>query len=74
MTWKDEGSFSGPDEGGLLGENTPHQGKNDRAPAQEQIEIDSARGHAFDPKAGPDSSGLTYDGERPNGSRAERRG
>lgn len=73
MTWSDDGSFNGPDEGGLLGENTPHQGKNDRAPAPEQIQIDSARGHPFDPKAGPDSSGL-YNAERPKDSHGARHG
>lgn len=65
MTWTDDGSFSGPDEGGLLGENTDFQGKNDRVPSQEQLSIDSARGHPNHPGAGPDSSGLTTDGDRP---------
>lgn len=64
MTWKDEGSFNGPDEGGLMGENTEFQGKNKRAPAEEQLRIDAARGHAFDPAAGPDSSALTNDADR----------
>lgn len=63
MTWKDEGSFNGPDEGGLLGENTEFMGRNDRAPAPDQIRIDSARAHPYDPGAGPDSSGLTTDAD-----------
>lgn len=64
MTWQSEGSFTGPDEGGLLGENTEFQGKNDRAPSPEQIRIDAARGHPFDPGAGPDSSAVTNDADR----------
>ena len=59
MTWHDEGSSNGPDEGGLRGENTPFLDKNSRAPSEEQVKIDAARGHPFDPGAGPDSSGLT---------------
>jgi hypothetical protein len=64
MTSQNEGSFNGPDEGGLLGENTEFLGKNDRAPSEKQIRIDAARGHPFDPDAGPDSSGLTSDAEQ----------
>lgn len=63
MKTQNEGSFNGPDEGGLLGENTEFLGKNERAPAEKQIRIDAARGHPFDPDAGPDSSGLTYGAE-----------
>lgn len=59
MTWTDEGSFNGPDEGGLRGENTEFLDKNERAPSEEQVRIDAARGHPYDPGAGPDSSGLT---------------
>ncbi len=59
MTWQDEGSFNGPDEGGLRGENTEFLDKNKRAVSEEQMKIDAARGHPFDPGAGPDSSGLT---------------
>ena len=58
MTWQDEGSFNGPDEGGLLGENTEYGVQNDRAVAREQIRIDAARGQPFDPDAGPDSGYL----------------
>ncbi len=65
MTWQNDGSFNGPDEGGMLGENTPFLGKNDRAPSQEQIKIDAARGHPFDADAGPDSSAVTNDADRP---------
>ena len=63
MTWQNEGSFNGPDEGGLLGENTEFLGKNDRAPAPDQIRIDAARAHPFLPEAGPDSSALTNDAD-----------
>ena len=64
MTWQNEGSFNGPDEGGLMGENTAYFGKYKRAPAPEQVRIDAARGHAYNPDAGPDSSALTNDGDR----------
>jgi len=64
MAPPNEGSFNGPDEGGLLGENTPFLNCNERAPSQEQLRIDAARGHAYAPEAGPDSSGLTNRGER----------
>ena len=58
MTWINEGAFNGPDEGGLLGENTDHMGKNERAPSPEQVRIDAARGHPYDHGAGPDSGYL----------------
>jgi len=64
MTWQNEGSFSGPDEGGLRGENTAYEGGHDRMPSPEQIRIDAARGHPNDPDAGPDSSTLTNDADR----------
>lgn len=69
MTWQDEGSFNGPDEGGLRGENAESQGTNSRMPSDEQVKIDSARGHPFDPGAGPDSSGLTDERRIPRGTR-----
>ena len=70
MTWQSEGSFNGPDEGGLLGENTAFVDKNDRAVAPEQIRIDAARGQSFDAGAGPDSGYLPpHGGPEPGANR-----
>jgi len=38
--------FTGPDEGGIRGENTPYASGYDRQPARDMVTIDAARGHA----------------------------
>jgi len=61
-------SFTGPDEGGLRGENTPYAGGYDRQPSEEQLHIDSAVQDADATQAGPNSDADTLIDD-PNASR-----
>ena len=63
--------FTGPDEGGLRGENTPYAGGYDRQPAPDMLSIDAARGHADATAAGPNSDADTLIDD-PNASRDNR--
>ncbi len=63
--------FTGPDEGGLRGENTSYAGGYDRQPAPDMLSIDAARGHADATAAGPNSDADTLMDD-PNASRDNR--
>lgn len=64
-------NLSGPDEGGLRGENTPYAGGYDRQPSEEQIKIDAGIQHPEATQAGPNSDADTLV-EDPNASRDNR--
>jgi hypothetical protein len=55
---RDENAL-GPDEGGLMGENTPFAGGWDRRPSEEGMRIDAAIQSATDTNAGPNSDATT---------------
>jgi len=66
-----EDSFTGPDEGGKMGENTPYAGGYDRQPAPEMLTIDAGIQSADATAAGPNSDADTLI-EDPNASRDNR--
>lgn len=56
---EDADNTLGPDEGGLLGENTPFEQGWDRRPSEEGIKIDAAGKNDTGTQAGPNSDADT---------------